>query len=162
MGQSKDVNKVRYWAHKEYTKGRVDKAGNKIEFRLTFDEWLAIWESSGHYQDRGIRKGQYCMSRHNDLGHYEVGNVSIVPIEKNLSEASKGIPKNWKSPPKRVNKGVPMPQYIRDALNAACMKPVHTPLGDHKSVKDACIALNTNAHNLRRRMKRSPSEYYYL
>lgn len=55
-----------------------------IPFRLTFDEWLEIWSESGHLKDRGL----YCMSRKNDEGAYEVGNVFIQTIANNSRDAS--------------------------------------------------------------------------
>lgn len=89
-----DKEKTKWWhkwhEHKHSTKGRTDKNGNEIEFRLTFDEWLGIWLESGHINERGRRKGQYVMSRINDLGHYEVGNVEIKTCTENLSEGNSG------------------------------------------------------------------------
>jgi hypothetical protein len=54
-----------------------------IEFTLTFDEWWSIWEQSGKYELRGHRKGQYVMSRYNDVGPYAIGNVFIQSCEDN-------------------------------------------------------------------------------
>jgi hypothetical protein len=74
---------------KNFTKrnSRLDAAGNRIEFHLSFKEWLDIWLSSGHFRERGKRKGQYCMSRRGDIGHYAIGNVFIQPTAKNIAEA---------------------------------------------------------------------------
>jgi hypothetical protein len=58
-----------------------------IPFLLTYAEWLAIWEQSGHLHERGNRKGQYCMARYGDQGAYEVGNVRIVTNAENQVEA---------------------------------------------------------------------------
>lgn len=54
-----------------------------IDFLLTFDQWWSIWEQSGKWDFRGARKGQYVMSRKNDTGAYEVGNVFIQLCEDN-------------------------------------------------------------------------------
>lgn len=70
------------------SKTRVDRNGNPIEMRLSFDDWLQIWLDSGKWDQRGTRKGQYCMSRINDLGHYEKGNVEIKLTSENSSEAT--------------------------------------------------------------------------
>ncbi len=72
-------------------KRRTDRNGNLIEFRLSFEQWLDIWMASGKWHKRGRLKGCYCMSRHNDIGHYEVGNVKIITHSENVSEAMKGI-----------------------------------------------------------------------
>ena len=54
-----------------------------IDFKLTFDEWLDFWKQSGHLHERGRKKDQYVMARHNDLGPYAVGNVSIITGTEN-------------------------------------------------------------------------------
>ena len=79
--------KKRYQEQKDAAKQRG------IEFKLTFDEWWSIWEQSGKYEQRGCRKGQYVMSRVNDTGPYEVGNVFIQTCGGNNSDAHKGRPK---------------------------------------------------------------------
>jgi hypothetical protein len=59
-----------------------------IGFNLTFEEWWDIWQSSGFWHLRGNRKGQYVMSRYQDQGDYEVGNVFIQLFENNFREVS--------------------------------------------------------------------------
>jgi len=84
--------KQRYGAHKSITKNqpRKDKLGNLIEFKMTFEEWFKIWHESGHFLERGNKRGEYCMSRYHDIGHYEVGNVFIQLTTSNTSQACKG------------------------------------------------------------------------
>jgi hypothetical protein len=108
----KDMRKVRYCSIKNSCKNRVDAAGNPIEFRLTFDEWWDIWEASGKYHLCGKRRGQYCMSRVNDIGHYEVGNVFIQLHSENNSQAHKGrimgpASEERKQKVSAANKGIP-------------------------------------------------------
>jgi hypothetical protein len=86
----RDLRKRRYWVVKYGCKNRVDAAGNPIEFRLTFDDWWQIWEASGKWNLCGNRKGQYCMSRVNDIGHYEVGNVFIQLHSENIKQGNIG------------------------------------------------------------------------
>ena len=57
-----------------------------IDFELSFNEWWDIWQQSGKWEQRGFRKGQYVMSRKNDIGAYEVGNVFIQRAEDNHSQ----------------------------------------------------------------------------
>ena len=64
-----------YHAHKSRAKNRG------IDFLLTFEEWKHIWDSSG--KTRGIGSDDYCMARHNDIGPYAVGNVSIITMKEN-------------------------------------------------------------------------------
>ena len=70
----------RYW----HQKMRARERG--IPWRITFDEWWAIWEASGVWSLRGNRKGQYVMSRRADAGAYEPGNVEIKLFELNAAE----------------------------------------------------------------------------
>ena len=58
-----------------------------IPFLLTFDEWLAIWISSGHWEERGRGADKYCMSRIGDLGAYVSGNVFIQSNAGNARDA---------------------------------------------------------------------------
>jgi len=72
------------------TRDKRDAAGLPVEVRMSFDDWIQIWIESGKYHLRGTHKGQFVMARKDDLGHYEVGNVDIVPTEENVSFARKG------------------------------------------------------------------------
>lgn len=58
-----------------------------IEFRLTLKEWWEIWSSSGKFAERGRFKNAYVMSRIEDIGCYEVGNVVIKTLAENSREA---------------------------------------------------------------------------
>jgi hypothetical protein len=57
-----------------------------IPFLLTFEEWWGIWRDSGKWEQRGARKDQYVMARHQDLGPYAVGNVRICTAAENQAE----------------------------------------------------------------------------
>ncbi len=92
-------------------RSRIDRNGNPIEFRLSFQEWLDIWMASGKWHKRGRRKGCYCMSRHNDIGHYEVGNVSIILHSENIIEGNTGkiVTAETRKIQSKMRKGVPKP-----------------------------------------------------
>ena len=81
--------KTKKLLHKKYlskitsTRGRVDKNGQPIEMKLTFEEWCKIWLDSGHLPNL-----PYVLSRVNDCGHYEVGNVYVQHNLMNISEAN--------------------------------------------------------------------------
>lgn len=85
----------RFESHRNAAKSRC------IPFCLTFGQWLAIWENSGKAHLSGKGKGRYCMSRINDAGGYEVGNVHIQPCVENSREAVK----KWSGKVK-ANRGV--------------------------------------------------------
>ena len=61
-----------------------------IPWRLTYWEWLQIWQDSGHLHERGRRGGEWVMGRRGDAGAYEAGNVSIVRVETNNDQTKKG------------------------------------------------------------------------
>lgn len=133
------IAKRKYINHKHNCRGRVDRVGNPIEFRLTYNEWINIWLQSGYWNKRGPYKEQYVMLRFNDLGHYEVGNVEIKTgkennIERNSSTEWKLKQKNsmknrsteWKSKQKvanqqRCNKEISCNSIIYESLNKAAL-----------------------------------------
>ena len=65
------------------TRKRVDKLGNPIEFRLSFDEWSKLWNDAGLLPNR-----DNILSRINDIGHYEIGNVYVNHTLLNVTESS--------------------------------------------------------------------------
>lgn len=69
---------------------RSDANFRGIEFLLTFEEWLEIWEASGHLHERGRKRGQYVMARYGDKGPYAVGNVKIITAGENVAEVRQG------------------------------------------------------------------------
>ena len=81
------------------TKYKYHKSSAKfrgVEFKLTFEEWYDIWLSSGHWEQRGIGKDKYCMSRYNDTGAYEIGNVFIQTNSNNgKDQLGRSKPTPW-------------------------------------------------------------------
>ena len=65
---------------------KMHSAGRGIPFLLSFEEWLAIWQQSGHRHERGCKRGQFVMAQFGDCGPYATGNVKIIPTEQNLAE----------------------------------------------------------------------------
>jgi hypothetical protein len=70
----------KYRAHRYHAQTRG------IGFEFTFDEWMRFWLDSGHWEERGIRKGQYVMARFNDEGAYTIDNVEIITGEQNRAQ----------------------------------------------------------------------------
>jgi hypothetical protein len=79
---------AKFKGHKYNCRNKKDRNGDKVEMRLTFDEWLKIWLDSGHWHERG--RAGYVMARNGDVGHYEVGNVRIITSAENISMANTG------------------------------------------------------------------------
>ena len=73
---------LKYRTHKNGAKQR------NIPFLLTFEEWWNIWDQSGHWEERGPKKGQFVMSRYGDKGPYAVGNVFIQSQRGNHYDAA--------------------------------------------------------------------------
>ena len=59
-----------------------------VVWKLEYDEWLQIWQESGHLHERGNRRGYYVMARNHDHGPYARGNVSIVLFEINSRDGA--------------------------------------------------------------------------
>lgn len=81
---------VRYIQHRLNCTDKLDTNGEAVQMKMTFVEWLRVWVESGHWQQRG--RGRFVMARHNDVGHYEVGNVSIKSSGENVRDALIGRP----------------------------------------------------------------------
>lgn len=90
-------------------KRKPDRTGHVIQMSMTFAQWLSVWLKSGKLHLRGRGGGKFCMARNNDLGDYEVSNVSIKSWEENSREAKLGKPglKGRVSP----TKGMKVPRY---------------------------------------------------
>jgi hypothetical protein len=65
-----------------YATHKGSAVGRGIEFHLSFNEWLSLWEP---YLD-GKRQGGYVMCRTADLGPYALGNVRIDTQSNNAKE----------------------------------------------------------------------------
>lgn len=69
-----------------FTHQRAGAKNRGVGWDMTFPEWVGIWIDSGKYPLRGHCKGQYVMARHNDVGPYKLGNVSIQTCTQNCRE----------------------------------------------------------------------------
>ena len=76
-------------ARKKYASHKWQAKNRKVEWLFTFDTWIKKWEESGKWEQRGHKKGQYCMSRPNDQGPYSPENVIIKTHSENVIEAHK-------------------------------------------------------------------------
>jgi hypothetical protein len=72
----------------KYIVQRSNAAKRNIPWEFTFESWWKIWEDSGKWEQRGNRRGQYVMSRHDDYGPYSPENVEIKLIEDNSKESA--------------------------------------------------------------------------
>lgn len=93
MGRAKEPPEM--YAFKDHRKKitkqtKIDKLGNRVDFRLTFEEWWKLWSESGVFHLRGRGLGKYVMSRVDDIGHYEVDNVFINSWRDNVVDGLTG------------------------------------------------------------------------
>jgi hypothetical protein len=75
------------WFYCCYRGQKSNAKSRGIPFLLSFEEWIDIWKESGHWSERGPRKGQFVMGRLLDKGGYEKGNVVIITNHHNAREA---------------------------------------------------------------------------
>jgi hypothetical protein len=73
-------------ARGKYRRHRGNATDRGIPFLLSFGQWWSVWQRSGHWCQRGRRRGQYVMARFGDQGAYEVGNVRICTVADNMKE----------------------------------------------------------------------------
>lgn len=77
----------------KYAQHKRDAKKRCVVFSLTFFDWVIIWVSSGHFHERGVKRGQYVMARFNDVGPYSVENVEIILCEQNHADGNIGKPR---------------------------------------------------------------------
>ena len=58
---------------------------SNIPFEISFDDWLTIWKTSGHYEERSPTG--YVMCRVGDEGPYAKDNVFIAKASDNKRDA---------------------------------------------------------------------------
>jgi len=110
---------IKYKGHKGDALRRKDFYGNPIQWNLTFEQWMEVWQQSGHWEERGCKKGQYCMSRYNDIGPYEIDNVFIQLHSDNIRQArlSKPLSSEVYAQIAEKNKGKKRSEDFRDRLS---------------------------------------------
>lgn len=75
---------------RRYKVHRTNAKKRGIAFEITYDEWLGWWKDSGHYHERGNKRGQYVMARIGDVGPYRLGNIECVQAQVNSVAAHLG------------------------------------------------------------------------
>ena len=89
-------------AKKKYASHKWQAKNRNIEWLFTFESWIKMWIESGKWDQRGTKRGQYCMSRPNDQGPYSPENVVIKTHSENVIEAH--VVGSAKKPPNRLGK----------------------------------------------------------
>ena len=165
-----------------YQRARARQRG--IDWMLSFDQWYQWWQSTGHWEERGITSGKYVMSRFGDQGPYSLDNIFCQTRDDNCREANYKLKGRKRSEDFRKNlreklSGVPKPhqqgslnrfhnsnlteelkQRIQEGREKT-KKPVITPYGRYPSITEAAQALNVDKATIGYRLKRHPQDYYY-
>lgn len=84
-----------------FVANRKNAAQRGIEFKLSFDEWWALWAL--HYHERGTARDDYCLCRYLDMGCYEIGNVRVDRTVSNHQE--RGVAKRMRSMSGKAKRG---------------------------------------------------------
>ena len=130
-----------YNRHVSNCRGKRDRNGDLVEMRMSYHEWSAVWIASGHAKDRGRGVGKYCMSRIDDIGHYEVDNVFIQSHSGNTRDSNfnqRGITRKPHSAERKAK------------ISAACKGRVSPNKGktltdEHRSALSDAMLGNQNA-----------------
>jgi hypothetical protein len=107
---------------KAYREQKGAATTRRIPFLLTFEEWCAIWEASGKWEQRGTRKGQYCMARFKDAGAYVLGNVRICPNAENHADRAKYMSEESRQLMSLANRGRTLSEDHRKKLSEAAKR----------------------------------------
>lgn len=121
-----------------YSRQRNNARLRGVAFTLSFRDWYEVWTSSGKLHLRGRGRGRYCMSRINDGGGYELGNVFITSCRENGAEYQRKVRSGKRQPRARVATGV----YL---MYPGFSKPYVAQIGGRRqgyyaSVEDALAA----------------------
>ncbi len=80
-----------YKSHRAaYKRQRQHAKQRCIAWLFNYSTWWKIWIESREWENRGNKKGQYCMSRPGDKGPYSPWNVKIITHSENSREGNIG------------------------------------------------------------------------
>ena len=77
-------------AKRRYADAKCCAKNRNIDWLFTFETWYKWWLDTGHYHERGCKRGQYVMSRYKDEGPYSIENVFCQTQEANAREGHLG------------------------------------------------------------------------
>ena len=158
-----------YWTQKGNARRRRDRTGRQIQFLISFADWAEMWYYSGHWDQRGCRQGQYCMTRIDDLGDYRLGNVEIRLHAENSSEANNRHRRQSHHLGHSFNQGIRRSAETRARMSLQRRgqqyiknRPIHTPYGVFRTIQEAADARGCRPSNIHYLKRRYPQEYYYI
>jgi hypothetical protein len=114
---------------KQFNDQKSNARIRNVEWKLSYEEWISIWQSSGHLKQRGRGNGKYVMSRYGDIGPYSLDNVFIQLWEDNKKEVF-GDPLRVKAlnikkslSTKGISKGPQTEEHKENIRKAALKRP---------------------------------------
>lgn len=156
----------------QYRRHRNNCQGHGVAWNLTYEEWLAIWQASGHLHERGRRRGQYCMIRVDTQGAYEPNNVEIVTVDQACRRLYKDKPSHRRGKQGSVNQGVKRDAETRQRMSLSQRAkpspkrrvplPVMTPYGPYTSVAEASEAIGISPPGIYYHLRVNPKLWHYI
>jgi len=80
-------------AARAYLQQKRSSQHRGIAWQMSFPEWVAVWEKSGHWDDRGRRANAYVMARVQDFGPYAPWNVYVTTLAANVVDYQRELKK---------------------------------------------------------------------
>jgi hypothetical protein len=134
-------------AKKRFSYSQFGAKKRGVAFLLTFEEWYHWWLQNGVDKNDpsigGIKRNQLmelCMCRFNDAGPYALNNIYCSTRGQNSKDARKFDP----------------------TQSQHRSKPIQTPLGIFPSLTAASVAYGRDKTTIGHRLKKYPSEYFYI
>ena len=116
----------------KYWKNKKSNHSPEKQFLLSASEIVKLMGDAGiTTNDIGKSNHQYALARHNDTGHYEMGNCRFTTVKENQDE----------------QKPSTKPSFL--ARTKANSRSVTTPYGEYASMNEAVRELAMNKNTLR-------------
>tara|TARA_R110000737_G_scaffold210135_1_gene227900 strand:+ start:120 stop:629 length:510 start_codon:yes stop_codon:yes gene_type:complete len=112
------------------------------QWLLSGAELVQLFEDAGiSADDIGVKSQQYQLGRHNDSGHYQVGNCRFITTRENLQERTF------------------TPEAVQKIKDAQTRKPVRTPSGWYESLTKCSEELGIRKDTLRLRLRSNSASW---
>jgi hypothetical protein len=118
LGVDADRLWISFKDHRKRCRKKTDRNGDQVLFLLTFKEWSEMWLQTDdlgepYWNNRGSQNASdYVMSRKEDTGHYELGNVFIQTNSENAVEANSW---KWEGQENRKKQSEAMKKAFKEA-----------------------------------------------
>lgn len=159
---------IKYYKRKFYMKkSNANRHYGYDQFNITFEEWLDVWQQSGHLKDMGSNADNYVLSRKDLTKPLSVDNCLVTTKHDVILNRHKGVSKNRG---RVFNVGIKRSEQTR-AKQSASHKgarpvktgtPIQTPKGLFPNIHAAAEHFGVNVTAIHYFKRKYPSEYYYV